>query len=328
MKRRGFTLIELLVVIAIIAVLIALLLPAIQQAREAARRAQCNNNLKQLGLALANYESAYGMFPPGVIGQNNGPTTLGHVAQGWDSWSGLAMLLPFIDQQQIYDQANFIFHNHEIVNTTCRNATIAGFLCPSESYRRNSSSNYRLSRGLGFNWNAPGGMFYRLGHVGISQISDGTSNTIAIGEGRLGSDRYDPVTSMHQSVADPSVVPAVNNAFDMSAMDTGGYLQACAAGATVAGSNVYNQQGWWWNSGDSHQGVQATTHYTPNTPDANCDNDTSSTEARVLTMSSYHTGGVNVLMADGSVHFASDSIDLKLWRAAGTIANGDSSEAF
>lgn len=328
MKRRGFTLIELLVVIAIIAVLIALLLPAIQQAREAARRAQCTNNLKQLGLALANYESAYAMFPPGVIGAAYGPTDAAGVPTTWDSWSGLAMLLPFIDAEEVYNNANFQLTNASAPNTSVQRTHLEKFMCPSEASQQRFGSNYRLSRGLGFDWNAPGGMFFRQGHVVVSQIVDGTSQTIAIGEGRLGTNYYDPLTSMHYNVANPSVVPSITNGFDMTSFDTGSYLTTCREGTTVAGANAWNQQGWFWNSGDSHQGVQVTTHVPPNTPDANCDNNESVTESQVLTMSSYHTGGVNVLLVDGSVKFVGDSVETKVWRAAGTISNQDSTSGF
>lgn len=107
-RVRGFTLIELLVVIAIIAILIALLLPAVQQAREAARRTQCKNNLKQLGLALHNYHDVFNTFPPnGANAPSQGPSCGGRFNQSWLSWSGMAMLLPYIEQANIYNQINF-----------------------------------------------------------------------------------------------------------------------------------------------------------------------------------------------------------------------------
>jgi len=137
MKRspvRGFTLIELLVVIAIIAVLIALLLPAVQAAREAARRSQCVNNLKQLGLALHNYESAGGGFPPGIV---NSQSNVGEWAT-WTAWSPQAMLLPYMEQAPLYNAANFSFNCCQYgdqardTNVTVALTRVANFLCPSD----------------------------------------------------------------------------------------------------------------------------------------------------------------------------------------------------
>jgi len=130
-SRRGFTLIELLVVIAIIAVLIALLLPAVQAAREAARRSQCVNNLKQLSLALHNYQSAVGVFPPGAGMQpRNG--TANEYSAGWTEWSAQAMLLPYLEQKATYDAINFTvvggFDVGGSMNATAWNTKLSAFL--------------------------------------------------------------------------------------------------------------------------------------------------------------------------------------------------------
>ncbi len=126
-NRSGFTLIELLVVIAIIAVLIALLLPAVQSAREAARRAQCTNNLKQLGLAVANYESSTGVLPWG-----SGP-------DGWNNWSAAVLLLPYLEQQPLYSAINFsapsAMFPSSVWNLTGQAAQVAALLCPSDQDR-------------------------------------------------------------------------------------------------------------------------------------------------------------------------------------------------
>src|SRR3954447_15798925 len=156
-KRRGFTLIELLVVIAIIAVLIALLLPAVQAAREAARRSQCVNNMKQMGIAMHNYHSATGSFPPGCVS-----TTTDNTASppdnlsSWTSWSPQAMLLPYLEQNAIYNATNFSWDccwagPGDLVNRTSYTSKIQSLLCPSDglsgggnvaSYSANLNSYY------------------------------------------------------------------------------------------------------------------------------------------------------------------------------------------
>lgn len=132
-RRPGFTLIELLVVIAIIAVLIALLLPAVQAAREAARRIQCTNNLKQLGLALQNYHSTYGVFPNSYGARGIGQTT---TLGAWGSWSPQSLLLGHMEQTQLYNACNFSLVNHDnaagaAANKTAVEVRIGNFLCPS-----------------------------------------------------------------------------------------------------------------------------------------------------------------------------------------------------
>src|SRR5690606_36116426 len=111
----------------------------------------------------------------GVIGSPNGPTDSAGTAVSWDSWSGLSLLLPFIDGQQVLDMSNFQLHNHDVANTSARNTNVAKFVCPSESFSRSAGSNYRLCRGLGFDWTARGGMFFYGGHVTIADIVDGTA---------------------------------------------------------------------------------------------------------------------------------------------------------
>ncbi|MEQ9070724.1 MAG: DUF1559 domain-containing protein, partial [Gimesia chilikensis] len=130
-RPRGFTLIELLVVIAIIAILIALLLPAVQQAREAARRTSCKNNLKQLGLGLHNYHDTHGCYPPGYIYR---PGASGNqLGFGW-----VAMILPMIDQANLYNEFNFNLPIFDAANLTAREKQIPGLLCPSDSVSENN----------------------------------------------------------------------------------------------------------------------------------------------------------------------------------------------
>ena len=141
--RLGFTLIELLVVIAIIAVLIALLLPAVQAAREAARRIQCTNNLKQIGLALHNYHQAIGTFPlANATGWSAGQFGTGLTT--WGTWSGQAMMLPYLEQNTIYNACNFSWNcwygTGEYINSTAFHTKINSFLCPSDGIA--GSGNY------------------------------------------------------------------------------------------------------------------------------------------------------------------------------------------
>ena len=188
-RPRGFTLIELLVVIAIIAVLIALLLPAVQAAREAARRIQCTNNLKQLGLALANYESGQGVLPPSVIVAKNG-------AGFWSNgWSAQARLLPFLEQGNAFNAINFTMSYSVADNSTVPAMTIAGFLCPSEinpQPKPTSTAQYGV-----LNYNINMGDWYVFGGVGsamnrgafgpnrsrrLADFTDGLSNTLISSE--------------------------------------------------------------------------------------------------------------------------------------------------
>ena len=209
LKRRvGFTLIELLVVIAIIAVLIALLLPAVQSAREAARRIQCNNNLKQIGLGLHNYHSSNNSFPLGV--SRYGLIT----TYEWDCWSGHALMLGALEQTSLYNAANFSLGNNGAnsygyyANSTVTSTHISVYLCPSDpnagtlSVLRTADNrndvldvSYLASAGTTTNspnntpptnlWATQGstGLFWWYISYGIQNITDGTSNTIAYTEG-------------------------------------------------------------------------------------------------------------------------------------------------
>jgi prepilin-type N-terminal cleavage/methylation domain-containing protein/prepilin-type processing-associated H-X9-DG protein len=221
--RRGFTLIELLVVIAIIAVLIALLLPAVQSAREAARRIQCTNNIKQLGLALHNYHTANNSFPQGVAASF---TPYGCVA--WSGWSAQSLLLPYVEQSTIYNAANFNLDPFSLPYSAAIQGTavftkIASFLCPSDGnagqggsggtgatfavalinsyYASEGTTTYidNVIGGATAQGACPGpsgggqptnqgstGLFWYSKAYGIQTVTDGTSNTVAFSEGLTG----------------------------------------------------------------------------------------------------------------------------------------------
>jgi prepilin-type N-terminal cleavage/methylation domain-containing protein/prepilin-type processing-associated H-X9-DG protein len=213
--RRGFTLIELLVVIAIIAVLIGLLLPAVQAAREAARRIQCTNNLKQIGLALHNYHTAQGNFPPGISmvisGSPTGGTAGGPDYASWNGWSAQALMLSYLEQAPLYNSCNFSVGAIPTgiaagANNTAEVAVVGAFLCPSDpnvGANRNYINSYAASIGTTtgtsiYNWDAgnaadnqqgitdSSGLFAWAKTYGIGNVTDGTSNTIAFAEWLVG----------------------------------------------------------------------------------------------------------------------------------------------
>jgi len=199
-NRKGFTLIELLVVIAIIAVLIALLLPAVQSAREAARRAQCVNNLKQIGLSLHNYHSAQDCFPFGEMPLGFGPSGQNGA---WQYWGAVALLMPYMEQSSVFNTLNFQYWApSDAANATTYNLKVSVFLCPSDGARdSNICVNYKActgtfakvqqvptaagnGQGLPYDTN---GMFTFGKVYGLRDCTDGSSNTIAFGE-QLGGD--------------------------------------------------------------------------------------------------------------------------------------------
>ncbi len=201
-SRRGFTLIELLVVIAIIAVLIALLLPAVQAAREAARRSQCVNNLKQMGLAAHNYHSTAGCFPLGAGKNSFGGLTDYHP---WTGWSAQSMMLTYLEQGPLYNSANFNWSptNGGIsyqLNTTVTNAVISAFLCPSDGFAGKANINsYYACYGAtvefgGFESFQPPqttGLYCQYTSYSVADCTDGTSNTIACSASAGGSTTRD-----------------------------------------------------------------------------------------------------------------------------------------
>ncbi len=359
----GFTLIELLVVIAIIAVLIALLLPAVQSAREAARRIQCNNNLKQIGLGLHNYHSSNNCFPLGV--SRYGLIT----TYEWDCWSGHALMLGALEQTALYNAANFSLGNNAAnsygyyANSTVTSAHISVYLCPSDPNAGNLSVlrtadnrndvldvSYLASAGTTTNspnntaptlpWATQGstGLFWWYISYGIQNVTDGTSNTIAYTEGLVSnfggsnagaidnagmSTNYGGTSTTGISGAGGAAQQYDANQ-NPAAIIAG--LQACTT-AIQARQGLSNCRGIFWEVGSLGM-TMFNTIAPPNSAQYNW-GDCRYTgggypnDATFANANSLHPGGVNVLMADGSCRFVKNSINMYTWWAMGTKANGE-----
>jgi prepilin-type N-terminal cleavage/methylation domain-containing protein/prepilin-type processing-associated H-X9-DG protein len=329
--RPGFTLIELLVVIAIIAVLIALLLPAVQAAREAARRAQCVNNLKQVGLALHNYHSGIGSFPLGATLQ---PYTIGVGNETWSSWSAHAQMLPYMEQTPIYNAINFYYGAGRegttygyLCNSTSYLAKITSFECPSDGNAGNPKLNsYYASMGTSMYSTAVAdttGLFGYQQKYTIADVRDGTSNTIAFAEGIVGEKN---TTILGKGNATGAI--ANGNGLQTIYDDSGKLvqlkkdMQLCDP-AFLTSRN--NDRGSYWGEGSMGQ-TMFNTVVTPNGSKWSacrygCCPQASHAEMQVA--GSFHSGGVNVALADGSVRFIKDSISYPTWWALGTRALGE-----
>ncbi len=349
--RRGFTLIELLVVIAIIAILVALLLPAVQQAREAARRAECKSKLKQLGIALHNYHDVSSCLP------SNGGCYLrpGASSRCWQSWSGLAMVLPFMDQANLYESLDFGINPRTGHHTNQPNSNrfkvsanlIPGLLCPSDPTRKwnpdTNPTSYMLSAGPVSRWdNSKGpGPFSLRSSKRFRDFTDGTSNTILAGEGVIGNNQGAKAAGLRNPRAgdlrhnrfngnNRKNWEWTNDLADLNQIKN--YFDGCVAGAPVAPAALINGQddeaNRWWYAVLNFRGPWFNTLMPPNAGSSanhrvvNCDNDNSVTVMRVKNASSYHAGGAHVLMADGGVFFANENIDHGIWVGAGSI-NGE-----
>jgi prepilin-type N-terminal cleavage/methylation domain-containing protein/prepilin-type processing-associated H-X9-DG protein len=339
-SRHGFTLIELLVVIAIIAVLIALLLPAVQAAREAARRSQCINNLKQIGLALHNYHSSFGSFPMGTTAAiayvGSAPTT-------WGTWSAQAQMLGYLEQQPMYSAINFSINNWQglgaTINSTVWNTKIASFLCPSDakagtntSYS-NSNNNYFGSMGTTTNASATvsTGIFANTSVYSIQAITDGTSNTIAFAEAVVGDNVHftkfrDGLDS--GTAATVPVAPATT--YDAFTYQPGvlADLQTCTTWFNTQTNNSSEDKGWRWASGSP--GLTVFNTIVPpssvNYPWSGCRFGCTGCGvdfANYVNCNSNHPGGCNVLFGDGSVRFIKSTIAMNTWWSLGTKERGE-----
>ena len=318
--RPGFTLIELLVVIAIIAILIGLLLPAVQKVREAASRMKCSNNLKQFALALHNYEGAQGSFPP--------VCTISQTAVS-SSYSAQALLLQYIEQDNLNKLIDFSqpFSTQVAVS----GVRVPINVCPSEVNDKPNTSvpgivhyplNYVASAGTWFQFDpvsgrSGNGAFAVNQKVKIAGVTDGLSNTVAMSEAKT-------FTPLFRDGGNPAALnaPIPNTPADLIAL-----------GGPLVPDLGHSQ---WLNGIIIHTGFTHT--FPPNTvvpvPANGTTYDISFTSSRLgltvtqptytaITARSFHTGGVNAALLDGSVRFVRNSIDRDVWRAAGTRAGGE-----
>jgi prepilin-type N-terminal cleavage/methylation domain-containing protein len=318
-RRSGFTQVELLVVIAIIGVLVALLLPAVQQAREAARRVQCMNNLKQFGIALHSQLDAHKVFPPACVLPLN---------QVGDSYSVHAKILPFVEEASLHSLINFALTYKDQPNVA--QTRVAMFLCPSEVNDRpkvgatitHYPSNYAVNFGTWFAWNPTTGAIGD-GAFGVNSrfrardFTDGLSNTIGIAEVKS----YQDLLRDGGSPNTPNVSPPTAAA------------DAIAFGGTFDPGLAHTE---WVNGMLVQTGM--TTTFSPNMP-ANFMNgsmqaDVDFVSSRLgisatnltygaITARSHHARVVQILLMDGSVRPINDTIDNRIWRALGTRANDE-----
>jgi len=362
MRRRGFTLIELLVVIAIIAVLIALLLPAVQAAREAARRAQCTNNLKQLGLAMANYGSANDGAVPMLFVDDYRPAA-SYPCPGCDNgqnFGQLTRLLPYIEQNPVYNSINFNFGArwggsaggndpgaggmYSVINGTAITVQVSAFLCPSDpnpgragdsqifvgqitpkpTATTSYPSNIGLYRGYN-NWRTNGPSYIASTWdtalstpVSLVTFTDGTSNTAIFSEWIKGSGT-DP-NSTKDGLGVVYRGPDTPGNF-VAPPYAPGYVLDYQASQNC--QNTSNIRGWTWKGEWAYYGKTLSYSHTQTPNRRSCEGKDFGRGGSMISASSYHPGGVNMLFLDGSVRFIKSSVNYQAYYAIATPNGGE-----
>jgi prepilin-type N-terminal cleavage/methylation domain-containing protein/prepilin-type processing-associated H-X9-DG protein len=297
----AFTLIEVLVVIAILGVLSVLLLAAVQAARDSSRRTQCTSNLRQLGIALNAYHTAIGSLP--------------HTVNGKKGYSIHSMILPQLDLLSLYNSMNYQLRPSSSQNTTASQTVLTTFLCPSDFGQGRPCTNYPANTGYGYQINNKtfNGLFSMPPQppTTLADATDGTSNTVMMAEWVLGSGKK---TEFHRLGAAFYTPTRLTKPFQFPT-----FLHLCQQLSNPHNGKFFPYKGSkWTNSSFGY------TIYNHNM----CINQNSCLNHRFYfegawTASSFHSGGVEVLFADGHVRFLRDSIALTTWRAIGTRAGGE-----
>jgi prepilin-type N-terminal cleavage/methylation domain-containing protein/prepilin-type processing-associated H-X9-DG protein len=321
MRRRGFTLIELLVVIAIIAVLIALLLPAVQAARASARRIQCVNNLKQLGLAMSNYHDTIGTYPIGRMGINRPTGDPGYAGDPKGSnnrrtWAWL--ILPYLEQNAMYQAINFSksYNDAQHANDTALAAVTSGFVCPSDpNAAAPDTGSYKVYKAnYVVNW---GNTHYdQAGAGALNPYSTGPLNTLG------------PVPFLGAPFA-------LDKSFGVSNITDGTSNTLMVSEVIIALPNGTKQDHRGDLFNDDHNGAMFMAYTPPNSKVQDqmagnycqygfANNPPCNTSSPAFNAArSYHSGGINALLADGSVKFFKDSVSVATWRALSTTQGGE-----
>jgi prepilin-type N-terminal cleavage/methylation domain-containing protein/prepilin-type processing-associated H-X9-DG protein len=318
----GFSLIELLVVIGIIGILIALLIPAVQSSRTAASRTSCANNLRQLGLAAHHHVSAHGFFPSGSVAKEFRQDP--QHAWTFYRWSALAQLTPYLENTAVHDALDLslpLYGSNFAVrpeNAEAVRLFVAEFICPADELRRLNEdfgpTSYAACTGTGAGGGTPrdaDGVFFVNSETTTQQISDGTSKTALVSESILGIPQphpHDPQTEYRFSFLAPLSEALCNGSVQW---------------------NVSDPRGFAWANGE-YRCALYNHRMTPNSPIADCIGvqiggtvQTRYTPFGWRAARSRHAGGVNLLLADGSLPFVADEIDAQVWRAMSTVAGDE-----